>query len=183
MPEGPGLNRRQWEQKLAAIGEYLREHDAPATLEIIGAWPVMEAGLEGRTSLDLDVWMPASEIDRSALAAACIVAGLDFDPSAETDRPYLQLVQPGIVAMPDHVPVKAGRWGALTVLTPPPAALAAMKLVRAEPKDIADVFFLCSRHGITREHVAEYVRRIPDPQKRRTAEENLVYLDVPSAEE
>ena len=58
-----------------------------------------------------------------------------------------------------------------------------MKLVRAEPKDIADVLFLCSRHGLGREQVAEYVRRIPDPQKRRTAEENLVYLDVPIAEE
>ena len=29
MPEGPGLNRRQWEEKLAAIGEHLRQHDAP----------------------------------------------------------------------------------------------------------------------------------------------------------
>ena len=183
MAESFGLNRLQWEEKLAAIGEHLRSLGSAATLEIIGAWPVMEAGLEGRTSLDLDVWMPASEIDHSALAAACIAAGLDFDPTEETDRPYLQLVQPGIVAIPDHVPVKAGRWGALTILTPPPAALAAMKLVRAEPKDIADVLFLCSRHGLGREQVAEYVRRIPDPQKRRTAEENLVYLDVPIAEE
>lgn len=180
MPAGPGLNRREWEEKLAAIGEYLRQHDAPATLEIIGAWPVMEAGLEGRTSLDLDVWMPASDADRPALAAACEAAGLDFDPTGETDRPYLQLVVPGIVAIPPHVPVKAGRWGALTILTPPPAALAAMKLVRAEPKDIADVLFLCSRHGLTREQVAEYVRRIPDSHQRQTAEENLVYLDVPN---
>lgn len=179
MSDGPGLDRRQWEEKLAAIGEHLRRHGAPATLEIIGAWPVLEAGLEGRSSLDLDVWLPASDADRSALAAACASAGLDFDPTGETDRPYLQLLQPGIISMPDHVPVKAGRWGALTVLTPPPATLAAMKLVRAEPKDIADVLFLCSRHGLTKEQVAESVRRIPDPCKRQTAEENLVYLGVP----
>ena len=179
MPEGFGLNRLQWEEKLAAIGEHLRALGSAATLEIIGAWPVMEAGLEGRTSLDLDVWMPASDADRTALAKACVAAGLDFNPTGETDRPYVQLVQPGIIEVPEHVPVEAGRWGALTIITPPPAALAAMKLVRAEPKDLADVLFLCSRHGLGKEDVAHYVQRIRDPQKRQTAEENLVYLEAP----
>ena len=179
MPDGPGLDRRQWEEKLAGIGNHLLRHNAPASLEVIGAWPVIEAGLEGRTSLDLDVWMPGSDADRSALAAACAATGLDFDPTGETDRPYLRLIHPGIVTVPEHVPVKAGRWGGLTILTPPPSALAAMKLVRAEPKDIADVFFLCSRHGLTRAEVASYVRRIPDSRQRQTAEENLVYLEVP----
>ena len=178
MPESAGLNRLQWEEKLAAIGEHLRSVGSSATLEIIGAWPVMEAGLEGRTSLDLDVWMPASDADRGALAKACAAAGLDFNPTGETDRPYMQLVQPGIIEMPEHVPVEAGRWGALTITTPPPAALAAMKLVRAEPKDIADVLFLCSRHGLGQEDVALYVRRIRDSRKRQTAEENLVYLEA-----
>ena len=109
---------------------------------------------------------------------ACDAAGLDFNPTGETDRPYVQLVQPGIIEMPEHVPVEAGRWGALTITTPPPAALAAMKLVRAEPKDIADVLFLCSRHGLGQEDVALYVRRIRDCRKRLTAEENLVYLEA-----
>ena len=54
MPESAGLNRLQWEEKLAAIGEHLRSLGSAATLEIIGAWPVMEAGLEGRTSLELE---------------------------------------------------------------------------------------------------------------------------------
>ena len=92
MPAGPGLDRRQWEEKLAGIGQHLQRQNAPATLELIGAWPVIEAGLEGRTSLDLDVWMPGSDADRSALAAACAAAGLDFDPTGETDRPYLRLM-------------------------------------------------------------------------------------------
>ena len=179
MPEGPGLDRCQREEKLAGIGSHLQRVNAPASLELIDAWPVIEAGLEGRTSLDLDVWMPGSDADRSALAAACAAVGLDFDPTGETHRPYLQLIHPGIVTVPDHVPVKAGRWGALTILTPPPSALAAMKLVRAEPKDIADVFFLCSRHGLTRAEVARFVRQIPDSAQRQTAQENLVYLEVP----
>ena len=75
MPETAGLNRLQWEEKLAAIGENLRLLGSSAILEIIGAWPVIEAGLEGRTSLDLDVWMPESDVDRSALANACAAAG------------------------------------------------------------------------------------------------------------
>ena len=45
MPESSGLNRLQWEEKLAAIGEHLRSMGSSATLEIIGAWPVREAGL------------------------------------------------------------------------------------------------------------------------------------------
>ena len=178
MPESFGLNRVQWEEKLAVIGEHLRSLGSTATLEIIGAWPVMEAGLEGRTSLVLDVWMPASDADRGALAKACVAASLDFNPTGETDRPYLQLVQPGINEMPEHVSVEAGRWGALRIVTPPPAALAAMKLVRAEPKDIADVLFLCSRHGLGKKEVAHYVRKIRDPRKRQTAEENLVYFET-----
>jgi hypothetical protein len=118
----------------------------------------MEAGLEGRTSMDLDVWMPESQLDRPALAAACHAAGLDFDPTGETDRPYVQLIRPGIVAMPTHTPVEAGRWKTLTVTTPPPAALAAARLIRADAKDIADILFLGSRHGLTQNEVAACVR-------------------------
>ena len=117
-------------------------------------------------------------MDRSALRAACATAGLDFDPIDETERPYLQLIRPGIVELPEHIPQDAGTWGGLTITVPPPAALAVAKLIRAEGKDVADVIFLCSKHGIGRETVARYVEKIADCAKRETARENLVYLSV-----
>lgn len=179
MPETEGLNREQWEEKLAALGAEFQARHAEATLEIIGAWPVIDAGMPGRTSLDLDIWMPGSRVDRGTLRAACAATGLGFDPLEETDRPYLQLVRPGIVEMPRHTAQEAGTWGGLTILVPPPAALAAAKLVRASDKDLADIFFLCSKHALSRATVAACVEDIPDSAQRQTARENLVYLSIP----
>ncbi len=179
MTENEGLNREQWEEKLAALGAEFRALKVEATLEIIGAWPLIDAGMPARTSLDLDIWMPGSQVDRAALRAACVAAGLDFDPIDETHRPYVQLVRPGIVEMPQHTPQEAGRWAGLTIVVPPPAALAAAKLVRAAGKDLADIFFLCSKHALRSEDVAAFVEKIPDSSQRQTARENLVYLDVP----
>lgn len=182
MAEAPGLDRRQWEEKLARVGTALRGMEVEAEVEIIGAWPVIDAGMPGRTSLDLDVWMPGSQLDRGALRAACETAGLDFDPMEETARPYVQLIQPGIVQVPEHVPQAAGTWGGLKVTSPPPAALAAAKLTRAQPKDLADVAYLCRRHGIRREEVAGYIEKIATPFDREAAQENLVYLLLPEPE-
>lgn len=173
-----GLNREQWHEKLAALGAEFRAMNATARLEIIGAWPVIESGMPERTSLDLDVWVPGSQADRTALRAACAASGLDFDPIDETDRPYLQMVRPGIVQIPEHIPEEAGTWGAITITIPPPAALAAAKLIRAADKDVADVFFLCSKHGLSRADVAAYVEKIPNAVLRETARENLVYLNA-----
>ncbi len=97
-----GLNREQWEERLAALGAALSALGSEASLEVIGAWPVIDAGMPGRSSLDLDVWMPGSQMDRSTLRAACETAGLDFDPIDEAARPYVQFVRPGIVQMPEH---------------------------------------------------------------------------------
>lgn len=173
-----GLNREQWDEKLSALGAELRAINATARLEIIGAWPVIESGMPERTSLDLEVWAPGSEADRTALRAACAASGLEFDPIDETAGPYLRLVRPGIVQMPDHTPEAAGTWGGLTITIPPPAALAAAKLIRAADKDLADVFFLCSKHGLSRPDLAAYVEKIPGAAQRETARENLVYLNA-----
>jgi hypothetical protein len=85
MPASAGLNRQQWEEKLAQLGAQLQALNGAVRLEIIGPWPLIEAGMPGRTSLDLDVWAPGSQSDRRLLRAACAAAGLDFDPLDETD--------------------------------------------------------------------------------------------------
>ena len=39
---------------------------------------------------------------------------LDFDPIDEADRPYLELVRPGIAEVTEHLPKEAGSWGGLS---------------------------------------------------------------------
>jgi hypothetical protein len=177
MSEPEGLSRIEWQEKLDLLGGALRELGTPMQLEIIGSWPLIDAGMPGRATLDIDVWAPASEFDRSGLRKACAAAGLVFDPLDELDTPYLQIVQPGIVSIPEHVPLKLGQWGALTLFVPPPAALAAAKLTRAQPKDIADVLFLRAKYRLGRADVSAFVEGISDRAHRETARENLVYFD------
>jgi hypothetical protein len=147
-------------------------------LEIIGSWSLINAGMPARSTVDLGIREPGSEIDADALASACALAGLDLDPTGEVTRPHLQVVQPGIVSVPDHTPGEVGRWGGLILLAPPPAALAAAKLTRAEPQDIADILFLRTKYGLVKSDVAAFVELISNFRHRETARENLVYLDT-----
>jgi hypothetical protein len=171
-----GLTREEWSAKFGEIGQFLRKRGITATVEIIGAWPVMEAGMPGRTSMDLDVWLPGSRFDRAIFREACLRAGLDFDPINETDRPYVQLIRPGIVHVPKHEPEYASTFGGLTVNVPPAAALIASKLVRGAAKDIDDALYLQDKLAVTKQEVSVYTRRFTDRLARETATENLAYL-------
>jgi hypothetical protein len=172
-----GLTREQWAEKLAAIGAYLKGKGAEITIEVIGPWPAIESGMPGRTSGDLNIWLSNSRFDRTLLREACLSAGLDFDPIGEVDRPYLQLVSQGIVHVPKHKPRPAAIFGGPILVTPPPAALIASKLVRASPKDFDDMVFLKQKFRVSTEEVAKYVKAIADKTARTTAHENIVYLE------
>jgi hypothetical protein len=173
-----GLDRAGWHDKLRLLGEALANRGRTLRLEIIRSWSLIHAGMPARSTVDLAVWAPGSEIDRDALEAACASADLEFDPTGEVTKPYVQIVQPGIVSVPDHTPVEVGRWGGLILLAPPPAALAVAKLTRAEPQDIADVLFLRTKYGLVHADVAEFVDRIANRRHREAARENLVYLET-----
>ncbi len=173
-----GLNRAGWHEKLRLLGQALASRGCTLRLEIIGSWSLINAGMPERSTVDLDIWAPGSELDLDALAFACAAAALDFDPTGEVTRPYVQVVQPGIVSVPCHTPAEVGRWGGLILLAPPPAALAAAKLTRAEPQDIADILFLRTKYGLVKSDVASWVELISNSRHRETARENLVYLDT-----
>ena len=151
----------------------------PMRLCLIGSAACLFGGMEGRTSGDLDIWKPASDYDRRELRVASEKAGLLFDPkeALEPDRPYLQLVEPGLTQLGTFQPVLIERLGRLHLCRPPVENLIAAKLIRAEPKDLGDIRFLVSRHrpdlGRVRRIIAEF-----DPPARERATKNLVYLDV-----
>jgi hypothetical protein len=96
--EQHGLSRDEWLEKLALVDDSLRRQGVTAQLTLIGSAAGILAGQPDRTSIDLAVWKPTSRYQFQALKKAVEDAGLLFDPKStlEPDRPYIQLVEPGI---------------------------------------------------------------------------------------
>lgn len=173
------LDREAWSTVLEDMAQRLGKEGPPLRLCLIGSAACLFGGMEGRTSADLDIWKPASDYDRLELKAAVEQAGLLFDPkqTLEPERPYLQLVEPGLTQVGDFEPVFVERVGRLHLYRPPVENLIAAKLIRAEPKDLSDIRFLLSRHRPSIDRVRGIVAQFPQPARQR-ATENLVYLDV-----
>lgn len=173
------LDGEAWSAVLADVSEALGKDGAPLRLCLIGSAACLFGGMDGRTSSDLDIWKPASDYDRRELQVASLKAGLLFDPkqALDPDRPYLQLVEPGLTQLGEFEPVFIERIGRLQLFRPPVENLIASKLIRAEPKDLDDIRFLVSRHRPDLKRVREIVVRFNPPACER-ATENLVYLEV-----
>jgi hypothetical protein len=133
--------REHWCPRLIAYhGQY--GNGIPTTICLIGSSPCILRGQPDRQSADIDIWRPASAYDETDLRRACQELGILFDSKGELDPDaiYLQVVAPGIVKLPEDLPVDIlGQYGALTVATPAPALLSAAKLARGEPRDVEDV--------------------------------------------
>ena len=173
------LDGEAWSVVLADLSDALGKEGAPLRLCLIGSAACLFGGMEGRTSADLDIWKPASDYDRRELQAAAEKAGLLFDPkqALDPDRPYLQLVEPGLTQLGQFEPVFIERIGRLHLYRPPVENLVAAKLIRAEPKDLGDIQFLVSRHRPDLQRIRRIISEF-NPQARDRATENLVYLDV-----
>lgn len=174
-----GLNGEQWLAVLERLAKALPAEGPSVRLCLIGSAACLFGGMDGRTSLDLDIWKPASDYDRLELSLAAKRAGLLFDPksSLEPDTPYLQLVEPSLTQLGEFVPVLVERLGRLQIYRPPVENLIAAKLIRAEPKDLEDITFLISRHRPDHQRIRMVVASF-EPAARAKATENLVYLDV-----
>jgi hypothetical protein len=179
MPPHLQLDGEGWLVVLADLADALGKDGPPVRLCLIGSAACLFGGMEGRTSADLDIWKPASDYDRRELKEAAEKAGLLFDPKQSLDpsRPYLQLVEPGLTQMGTFEPVLIERIGRLLTLRPPIENLIAAKLIRAEPKDLADIRFLVSRHRPELGRIRQIVAGFSPPAAER-ATENLVYLEV-----
>ena len=173
------LDGEAWSAVLADLAEALGKEGSPLRLCLIGSAACLFGGMDGRTSADLDIWKPASDYDRRELKAAAEKIGLLFDPKQmlEPDRPYLQLIEPGLTQLGTFKPVLIERMGRLQLFRPPVENLIASKLIRAEPKDLGDIRFLVSRHRPDLQRVRKIIAKF-NPQPCQRATENLVYLDV-----
>jgi len=173
------LDGEAWSAVLADLANALGKEGSPLRLCLIGSAACLFGGMDGRTSADLDIWKPASDYDRLELKTAAEKIGLLFDPkqTLEPDRPYLQLIEPGLTQLGIFEPVLIERMGRLHLFRPPVENLIAAKLIRAEPKDLSDIRFLLSRHRPDLQRVRSIIAEF-NSQARERATENLVYLDV-----
>jgi hypothetical protein len=173
--EQVGLNAQQWQDKLSLIAIKLK---SKAILTLMGSAPNMLKGQPSRMSMDLDVWKPTSTYDTAELRQAVEESGLLFNPKQDIpDKPYIQIVEPGICQLGSFKNQDLERLGALELTCPPVENLIASKLLRADPKDLEDISWLCSNYNPDLKKIKEIIKTFPTNQ-REVAKENLVYLEV-----
>ena len=170
------IDRERLDTFFSAIGNALEK---PAMLCLIGSAPAIHCGQPGRQTQDIDIWGPQSNFDRGDLAQACHKAGLLFNPVGETgpDDVYLQIVRPGVVALPANFePEVLGRFGRLTIAMAPPALVAASKLTRAADRDLDDVVWWLKIRNIALHDIEAAIFRLPGDADRETAAENMTIV-------
>ncbi len=164
---------------LEEIAIALGKEGDPVEICLIGSAACLFGGMDGRTSIDLDVWMPNSRFDELELKQAVISVGLLYDPKTdeEPDKTYLQIVEPGIVQLGVFESVFVKKMGRLLVTRPPYENIIASKLTRANFKDIQDIHFLMQTYRPSRESIEKIIASLPNSD-REVASENLIYLDI-----
>ena len=152
-------------------------------LEIRGGAAVLALGLEGRTTLDVEV-LPSSQFMDADLRRACLATGLDFNPSEGKDfaeREFIELVPEETLILPavsaDRPYNTVFRGRRLVVRTPPAADLIVGKLKRLQPEDLADISFLVHRYAVTESDLKEAFDRLPARWRRDPViADNLRYV-------
>ena len=182
--EPEGLNKEQWLEKLTLIDQSLQRQGGSAQLTLVGSAAGILTGQPGSTvpSIDLDVWKPwlalsisnsqeSGGIGRPSLRSQDRggLIGLTFNWSSEG------LTQLGKFESTECLE----QFHALRLERPPMANLVAAKLVRAAPKDLADIAYLLSVHRPARQDIEQAIASMPR-EARGKAAENLVYLDAMS---
>jgi hypothetical protein len=173
-----GLTGQEWEEKLSLIGKKIKTN---TSLTLMGSAPNMLRGQPSRTSIDLDVWKPTSSYDKEELKIAVESAGLLFNPTEEIpDKPYIQIVEPGICQLGNLSKGDIENLesiGNLNIQCPKIEYLIASKLLRAEGKDLEDITWMMTKYKPDVKKVKNVINSFP-PEAKNKAKENLIYLSV-----
>ena len=173
------FDREHWQKVLEQIALALGKEGAPVELCLIGSAACILGGMAGRTSMDLDVWQPASDYDLLELRRAVENAGLLFDPKSNLtdEQSYIQIVNPGIVQTGEFTSVLIQRVGRLRITRPPFENIIASKLVRASIKDIQDIQYMMQNYRPDPKVIKNIISSFHGSD-RELAMENLIYLEV-----
>lgn len=177
------IDRDRLLQIFDALGQKLAK---PTTICVIGSTPGIVSGQPDRQSLDIDVWRQRSTYDETEFRRACQELGLLFNPKGELDPDaiYVQIVQPGIVKLPQDFRLDlVGQYGTLTVVMPEPALLLAAKLARGDPRDIEDAAWWVKERALDLNDITTAIDRLPDSSQREAARGNSVLVELVIADE
>ena len=160
-----------------------RKLNQPTTLCVFGSAPAIMLGQPTRQTQVIDVWHSSSTYDAGDLARACSEIGVLYDPKGmiNPDSVYIQIVRPGIVALPREFETETiDRYGNLTVVMPSPVVLSAAKLVRANENDVNDIVWWVRHSKIAIEQLEKVIGQLPSQADQETAKENLVLVQLVS---
>jgi transcriptional regulator with XRE-family HTH domain len=177
-PPAAKIEKAVLEDILTVIGDHLPE---ATTLCVVGSAAAILYGQPERQTADVDVWGPESDFDTGALRRACAKAGVLFDPRDEVapGAIYMQIMRPGVTMFPERFAVqKIARFGKLHVVMPPPELIVATKLARALESDIEDAAWWIRERNIPVDAVEAAIERIPQPENREAARENLMLVQL-----
>jgi hypothetical protein len=146
----------------AAIDEHL-ESSAGLCLYGSGAFILLDE--EDRTSLDLDIAAPYSNVEFPDFSRAVELAGLSINPEENTNKDHIEWVSIVRLCLADPSTTESiVLWNGkrLKVFTVSPADLIASKLIRYDPIDQSDIRYLVFQMNIGFESIVRAVQRLPE---------------------
>ncbi len=138
----------------------------PAMVYIYGSAVCILLDEPDRTSLDIDVAGPYSDVDYGAFRHAAEEAGLPVNPREDTGKNHIEWIQALRLCLPKPSPERTTvlwQGARLTVKSGSPADLIASKLIRYDAIDQGDIQYLLTQARVTYAEVADAVNRLPAP--------------------
>jgi len=139
--------------------------ESSALLCLYGSGAFILLDEEDRTSLDLDIAAPYSQVEFPDFNRAVELAGLSINPEEDTNSDHIEWVSVVRLCLADPSTTESiVLWEGkkLEVFTVSPADLIASKLIRYDEIDQSDVHYLVFQMNITFEAIEQAVERLPD---------------------
>lgn len=182
-----GLNAIEWGKVLEKIDSNLSRQGHKADLTITGGGSVMYMGLEGRTTMDIDIVRKSSQFDEGALKTAVVDAGLMWNPTSdgEPESPFVQIIEEdnpiallgryrSTIDLPD-----APQLSNISLKSIPPENIVASKLDRMNLKDEKDIRFLVDKYPeMSTSQIKTAIESFPVASSKNKALENFVIVQV-----
>ena len=151
-------------------------------LYIYGAAALILLGEEDRTSIDIDVAGPYSNVDFPDFTQAAVKAGLAVNPEEITETEYIEWASPLRLCLPpprgSH-PTTIWKGKKLSIVIAPVADLIASKLIRYDDIDQSDIQYLCVQTRLEYREIEKAVKELPEPfNKDQILLENLKNLET-----
>lgn len=138
------MNSKNLFDYFTSLGQQLKHK---TKLTVIGSCVELLKNQPDRITENINVWLPNSQVDIQELEQINKKLGIQLDlpgSQIDTDKPYMQLVSPGIAKMGVFEPVHFMTFGNLDILIPPSEFIIASKLrlVLDDEKHQEDISFL-----------------------------------------